>query len=262
MSEIFDHILDSDGDMKLILRNPNTEFAPWPEQHLTEFSGSEKLDDDVQPNLLTENTIDERALPFDDTTRSLSSSEKHHPKQDDIQSHGSDSRVTFLISSRHLKLASERSRRLRSKAWTDKVHSDGLIHIILEDWDHEALLIVLNIIHSRNRNVPHTVSLEMLAKIAVIVDYFKFHEAIEPFTSVWMAGLSKAWPEAYCRDLILRIWISYVFGDDEGLRKLKAAAIINGIGQFADLGFPIPDLILGKRRNYCHMAITGELIVF
>ncbi|KAI0120602.1 hypothetical protein BJ170DRAFT_589098 [Xylariales sp. AK1849] len=211
MSETFDHILDPDGDMKLILKNLKKSFAPWSEQYLTRFDDSEE----------------------------------YHPELDDIESHELDLSVTFRISSRHLKLASGRSRRLRSEDWTDKVHCT------LEDWDPEALLIVLNIIHSRNRNVPHAVSLEILAKIAVVVDYFEFHEAIEPFTSIWMAGLSKCWPETYCRDLVLRIWISSVFGDEKGLTKLKTVAIVDGVGRFADLGLPIPNTILGKRHNYC-----------
>lgn len=42
MSAIFDHILDPDDDMKLVLRNPNKQFAPWSEQHSTRYNSLEK----------------------------------------------------------------------------------------------------------------------------------------------------------------------------------------------------------------------------
>jgi len=38
--------------------------------------------------------------------------------------------------------------------------------------------IVMSVLYSHYRLVPKKVSLEMLAKIAVIVDYYKIHEAL------------------------------------------------------------------------------------
>jgi hypothetical protein len=75
------------------------------------------------------------------------------------------------------------SRALKKEGWSesDQNEKDGLIHISASDWDAEAFLILLNVLHLRNRSVPDKVSLDMLAKIAVLVDYY---ECDEPFFSL------------------------------------------------------------------------------
>ena len=42
--------------------------------------------------------------------------------------------------------------------------NDGLYHVPAEDWDSEALLYVLQILHLRNGQVPRTIPLEMLVR--------------------------------------------------------------------------------------------------
>ncbi|KAI0182919.1 hypothetical protein EV127DRAFT_40277 [Xylaria flabelliformis] len=41
---------------------------------------------------------------------------------------------------------------------------DGFRHVNASDWDTEALLIILRIIHGRNRQVPRSLDLDMLAE--------------------------------------------------------------------------------------------------
>ncbi|RMZ67717.1 Nuclear pore [Pyrenophora seminiperda CCB06] len=107
--------------------------------------------------------------------------------------------------------------------------SDGRYHIQANDWDEEALLILLNIFHVRTRRVPATVSLEMLAKIAVLVDYYELEnaEVMERDTKDWIANVrrSVAIPSSYCRDLMLWICISRVFCMREEFEKTTAVAI-------------------------------------
>ncbi|CAJ2508725.1 Uu.00g137510.m01.CDS01 [Anthostomella pinea] len=45
--------------------------------------------------------------------------------------------------------------------------------ICAEDWDANALSILMYVIHGRHRGVPRSASLELLTKIAVLVDYYK-----------------------------------------------------------------------------------------
>ena len=71
---------------------------------------------------------------------------------------------------------------------------DGLFHISVEDWDEEAFVIMMNIFHLRFRRVPRTITLEMLAKIAVIADYYKCCESTELFTDMWIADLETKTP--------------------------------------------------------------------
>lgn len=56
----------------------------------------------------------------------------------------------------------------------------------------EALLSLMQIVNGRTRSVPGEVNLEMLAEIAVLVDYFDCLEAVEVFPE---SGFSGAWSQ-------------------------------------------------------------------
>lgn len=230
------HEIDPDGDMILTLKNPCAPFAVWHE-------------DDATP------------LP---TSLDLSSQE---PQGSDLNCSDeiiglapTSSAVTYRISSRHLSSASERSRKMRHQ-WEQKRESDGYFHISVEDWDSEALLAILNIIHLRNRQVPHEVSLEMLSKLAVIVDYFEFHEAVEVFSKTWIADLQGSLPTSYCRDLILWMWISHVFHEEDILKTVICTAVRHSLGWMEDLGLPIPEHIISqvddRRREAAVQLVDG-----
>jgi hypothetical protein len=157
-----------------------------------------------------------------------------------------DDEIHYLVSSRHLMLASPWFRRtLTREGFIEalKDPSDGRYHIPASDWDEEALLILLNIFHVRTRQVPATVSLEMLAKIAVLVDYYELGnaEVIDRDTRDWIADVrsSVAIPSSYCRDLMLWICISRVFHMSEEFEKATAVAIRGSEGWIQTLDLSI-----------------------
>lgn len=123
--------------------------------------------------------------------------------------------IHYYVSSRHLMMASPIFRRALKKDGcieSSRNDDDGHFHIAASGWDEEAFLIVLQIFHLRNKVVPRLVSLEMIAKIAILVDYYDCAEALEMFSSVWIAELMNTpIPENYCRDLILWIWVAWAF---------------------------------------------------
>jgi hypothetical protein len=59
-----------------------------------------------------------------------------------------------------------------------------MFHISAEDWDEDAFAILMNVFHLRNYRVPCSITLEMLAKIAVLADYYKCEESIQLFINV------------------------------------------------------------------------------
>lgn len=60
------------------------------------------------------------------------------------------------------------------------------------DVDETALEIVLNVIHLKKRRVPKIVNVELLARIAVLVDYYECAEAVEAFSSIWETEVFKS----------------------------------------------------------------------
>ncbi|XXH04933.1 hypothetical protein Hte_011355 [Hypoxylon texense] len=217
------HVLDPDGDMILTLTNPDAPFAVWHEDDSTSSPESQDLSGQVSLDSNTE--------------RSNKRVKTSTP-----------SPVTYRISSRHLSLASRRSRKMRHR-WEPKKESDGHFHISVEDWDSQALLTVMNIIHLRHRQVPDDITLEMLSKIAVIGDYFEFHEAIEVSAKAWIGKLQRTLPKSYCRDLILWVWVCHVFHNEDILKTAITTAVRDCPGQIQGLGFPMLDQIIVPRRT-------------
>jgi hypothetical protein len=65
--------------------------------------------------------------------------------------------------------------------------NEGRVTVLLPDDDPDAFLIILNVVHSRHRQLPGKVSLEMLTRISVLVDKYQMVEAVEVFSSGWIA---------------------------------------------------------------------------
>ncbi|KAF2000571.1 hypothetical protein P154DRAFT_491742 [Amniculicola lignicola CBS 123094] len=211
--------IDPFADTIIILKNPCRNFAPWDETLApsnTEFSGPE----DKQPECFQ--------------------------PSDDGWAASEDEEIHYLVSSRHLMLASPWFKRtLTREEFTEalKDPSDGRYHIQANDWDEEALLILLNIFHIRTRQVPATVSLEMLAKIAVLVDYYELEcaEVMERDARDWITHMrhSVTIPSYYCRDLMLWICISRVFYMSKEFEEATAVAIKGSEGCIQTLDLPI-----------------------
>lgn len=80
----------------------------------------------------------------------------------------------------------------------------GCLRIKEKDWDAGALQILMDVIHGRTREVPKVISLETLAKIAILVDYYECLEVVvEMFSSKWMESLKSTIPEIFSRDVML-----------------------------------------------------------
>jgi hypothetical protein len=224
------HEIDPDPDTIIILRQPCTTFALW-EPDTVEFTPSipvsKKKNSSPQP--------------------SIADATEHKEVQ-----------IHYRVSSRHLMTASPVFRRALTKdgfAESQRDEVDGLFHIQAEDWDPEAFLVILRIFHLRNKAVPRTVTLEMLAKIAVLVDYYECAEAIELFTDLWIHDLKQTTlPTTYCRDLVLWIWVSWVFDIVGQFKEATAVVVRKSVESIRTLDLPIPErvssrFLFGRRRR-------------
>ncbi|RFN48808.1 hypothetical protein FIE12Z_6863 [Fusarium flagelliforme] len=86
----------------------------------------------------------------------------------------------FICSRKHITFASRRAaRELTEDKWT-----------LDKDFPLEPLTIVLKIIHGKTRDIPETVTLNLLADIASIVDYLECHDAVTFFGRNWLSRYS------------------------------------------------------------------------
>ena len=144
-------------------------------------------------------------------------------------------------------LASPYLQKMYSGNWKEAADRDrdGLLSWRVGDlFDPEAFIDVMNVIHGRNRLVPRTVDLELLAKIAVITDYLKCHESMEIFSALWMVSLEDSLPETYSRDLVLWIMISSIFRNKVVFRSATRTAILRSGEEVPCVGIPIHEDII------------------
>jgi hypothetical protein len=163
--------------------------------------------------------------------------------------------IEIRVSSRHVALASTQFKRTLTGAWKEgtTLRSQGFLRMEIAEWDADALLILMNIIHGRTRSVPRLISLEVLAKIAVLVDYYECAEVVEIFSDMWITELKEKMPETYSRDTVLWICISWLFRKPEEFHTATTVALTESGSPIQDLGLPIPPGIIRKGCQYTSM---------
>lgn len=165
--------------------------------------------------------------------------------------------VKYLVSSRHLALASRYFSAKLSGPWIEASvkHIDGCYHMDATDWDSEALLILMHVIHGKTRSVPRHIDLEMLAKLAVLVDYYDCHEAIEIYCPLWVGSLKDKLPDDYGRDMVLWLLISHVFQQDDIFRQMTQVAALKSDGPVRTMELPIPSIVVGKYLTFAPLCL-------
>ncbi|KAK0730269.1 hypothetical protein B0H67DRAFT_652118 [Lasiosphaeris hirsuta] len=218
-----DHTMDPSGDVIFTLRNPNAPLAIWDDETPPD-----------QPTKPTESTPP--ASPIVEPPKGADTVPLQQQDNEDASQEGPP--VTFLLSSRHLSLASPIFEAMLTAGWSESEKTDG--HI------------AMNVLHSHYNQVPKTVTLKTLAKIAVIVDYYDMHEAFQPIAQQWIEALrSKSLPTSLGHDVTLWILVSWVFGDAVIFRYVTKVAILRSQRdmEVAD-GLPIPRAIINRINEY------------
>jgi hypothetical protein len=250
---------------------PDRETVDTPSIHRTSL-GSDVEEPTVEEPTLNELTIDEPAIeePTVDAIEQLAAGETLFDTTEEpvIEKHAdhatliventvepdlsrcsaTEDEIHYHVSSRHLRLASPRFDTMLTKdKWAEGVpnKNDGRYHISAEDWDVEAFLLLLNVLHHRNRQVPRSLSLEMLAKIAVLIDYYECAEAVELCTERWTEHIRNASPvpSVFCRDLMLWMCIAWVLRMPDEFTQTTAIAFKQIDRGLSTLGLPITSCV-------------------
>ncbi|KAF2846102.1 hypothetical protein T440DRAFT_558419 [Plenodomus tracheiphilus IPT5] len=248
------YYIDPDADTVIVLTNACTVFAPW-----------DPICADTPADLPGDDHGLDSSVPMMGTKLEEASLEDGSPSGPPTAlPEPEDNEIRYYVSSRHLMLASPVFRSaLKEEGFAESTRNegDGLFHIPAKDWDESAFLIVLQIIHLRNKAVPRTVDLEMLAKIAVVVDFYDCEEALELFSKLRLIDLDRRTriPAEYCRDLVLWIWVGWVFNSKAIFRSATLVAIQKSPEALRTLGLPIPAHISDEIDSMRSQAIESMI---
>lgn len=219
-------MLDPRGEVIIVVHNPNAPFAVWPPIDGSSTSPSAKS---VEGNKSVTETADQ--------------------EEDTGETTEAEPDVRIQVSAKHLILGSKVFDRMLGGYWVEarQLKEKGSVELDVEGWDVEALLVVLNIFHAFLAKVPLTLSLEKLAKIAVIADYYDC-KGVHFFGESWLRPHLERLPLHYRdsrRDMILSLWVSWFFPNEAAFRSLSSAIMEQSDGPISSLGLPIPGKVLG-----------------
>ncbi|PTD08559.1 hypothetical protein FCULG_00012447 [Fusarium culmorum] len=184
---------DHRGDALLTLRRPNAQKIPW--------SRSKK------------SLSSEAVHKNEESGGSSKNLRSIQPCKDD----GQPNEIQFRVSTRNLCLVSSVFRAMIEGRYREShPNPQGLLELGASEWNVEAFVILLNIMHGHHRQVTKTPTLELIAHIGILVDYYDCLEVVEIFYerwTQWHLDLKKHnYPEL---SLAITTIASQTFGPDE-----------------------------------------------
>ncbi|KAL4786898.1 hypothetical protein BJX76DRAFT_345929 [Aspergillus varians] len=250
-----DFVLDPDGEVTILLRNRNAPFAVWGVSReivpagAAHSSRSSEEGGNVAESTTAAEVLVEVSVPDEPTGQADAGSEP--------------APVRFKVSARHLILGSPVFRRMLKDGWkeTQLLQEQGTLEIPAYDFDSEAFLAFLHIIHCQPTSLPQRIRFEQVARLAVIADYYECRSLVGYYVTPVIDRLTNQ-PKQYSRNLILWIWVSYFFQRSEVFHKCTKVAMEEAPTRISSLNLPIPGEIinaLNAGRIRAINAILGSL---
>ncbi|RHZ59253.1 uncharacterized protein CDV56_105070 [Aspergillus thermomutatus] len=262
------YTLDPDGDVILLFPKVNKDSSP---------SQSAETSDQVIPlaSPTTSLTIDASApapdahtvhtegsnIPISVPVTSANQNQSICEVNDASEGGNTESHpVRMRVSSRHLALASPVFKRMFSGDWNEahEIRSEGATEIIMDIWDLDAMLIVMNIVHGYAPKVPRKVDLDTLAKIAVIIDYYQCPGVVEVFAEMWVNQLKGDMPQTVGNAVIQWICIAWVFRKPAEFLAATRVTLVESCGIMQTYDLPVPIKVATESINECRQQGIRE----
>jgi hypothetical protein len=224
----------------------------WPaaEQPVAEPAG-ELIEEPSEP---AAESIDEPSEPAEEAIEEPSEPAAE-PAEDQATEQPEEHCYRIQVSAKHLILASSVFKKILTGGWKESITylQKGSVEITADSWDLDALLIMLRIIHCQSYLIPRKLTLEMLAKVAVLGDYYDCREAVVFFADTWINALDNPIPTTYSRDLILWLWVAWYFHLPANFKEATSTAMSLSNGWIDNLGLPIPDDVISMAHKSSNM---------
>lgn len=185
------------------------------------------------------------------------------PNGDIIIELSTKQKTRLLVSSKVLTLASPVFGKMLSSHFKEGLSNhanEEKTLISLPDDDADAFLVVFNIIHHRNNQVPKNLPTDCLENFAIICDKYDLSNALAPSSAVLLqtsVGTSPA------QDFNKLLFAAYVLDVPEAFSRISWEILLIQVGPFVDLpGVSdhdlIPHTLLGMLKKFegrCHSDV-------
>ena len=105
-------------------------------------------------------------------------------------------------------------------------------------------MILLRAVHGQHKQVPRKLTLEMLAKVAAIADYYECQEPIHIYKDFWLNALEERIPTTWSQNLISWIWVAWFFQLPAKFKESTSVAMSFSDNLISSMGLPIPDIVI------------------
>ncbi|KAJ6092676.1 hypothetical protein N7486_007965 [Penicillium sp. IBT 16267x] len=266
------HTIDPDGEVIIILRNANSPFAQMDENSIPSGDSDifHSLGDNAQDYPAEDYPAED--YPAEDYSDEEAVAEDYPAEDPAAEEAAADGYLAELpvqgcfriqVSAKHLMFASPIFKKILTGGWKESITylQKGSVEVTAESWDIEALLIVLRAIHGQYNLIPKKLTLEMLAKVAVIADYYECKNVLYLLTDRWINNLKEKIPATVTRGLILWLWIAWFFKLPSQFKLSTSIAMSLSNGWIDDLGLPIPGQVIGSMNEGREVAIKNLIVL-
>ncbi|XEV04586.1 hypothetical protein FSHL1_009873 [Fusarium sambucinum] len=233
--------LDPDADALLILQCPNLQRL-----------GTVKEQSALSKNEKAQTRLSTLPRPKRKAPTNFDRLDKLPPYDE----YGNPTEIKFRVSAKHLCLASPVFRKMLKGDFQESIpNDDGLLEIKTKDWNAQALLILLDIIHGHHLKVHKSLELHTIAHIGILIDYYDCFEIVEAFSDHWLWSLAPffpyKWPtlensiNSFGETEVLLLFIAWSFRETLPFQSLVYSAIY-GTSDVIKTSLPIPVQILDK----------------
>ncbi|KAL3434217.1 hypothetical protein BDV09DRAFT_204892 [Aspergillus tetrazonus] len=261
------HVIDPNGEVIIVLQNPNAPFAEkpvlrWPALAVYEPATSEPpVYEPAAEEPAACEPVAYEPVAYEPAAEEPAAEE---PATEELPELGvaeqlDKSCFRIRVSAKHLTLASSFFRKTLTGGWKESTTylQKGFVEINADGWDIEALLIMLRIVHCQSSDVPRKLTLEMLAKVAVLADYYHCRKALEFFTDTWINALDETIPTTNSRDLIIWLWVAWYFHLPAKFKEATSTVMTLSNDRIDNLGLPIPEDVINSMDNRREEAIAN-----
>ncbi|KAJ5523226.1 hypothetical protein N7513_012770 [Penicillium frequentans] len=167
------------------------------------------------------------------------------------------------VSAKHLMFASPVFKKILTGGWKESItyFQKGSVEITAETWDIDALMIVLQAMHCQHYLISEILTLDMLAKVAVIADYYECKNALHPLKEKWIQKLEEKVPTTVSRDLVLWLWIAWFFRLHSQFKLSTSIAMSQSNSWIDSLGLPIPNNVIDTMNDSREKAIESLIVL-
>ncbi|KAM0551757.1 hypothetical protein ACHAPJ_008325 [Fusarium lateritium] len=195
--------IDPGGDAEIVLTKPNTQNVV-PELDLRGPKGPSLRLQELRKSDPDSKKFDSTWL-FNDY-QTLSDLGKVPAGKEGDQKATETTEFRMRVSSRHLTFASPVFKAMLQGPWIEGTTRE----IPATEWNPQALVVVLSVLHGRLRQVPRIISIKFFVDITIIAEYYRCEEAMQFCAEVWYANAYKPL-ETFCKKSIMWLYIAWVF---------------------------------------------------